>query len=338
MASSGLKDPVRVLITGAAGQIAYSLIYQVACGDVFGKDQPVILHLLDITPMLGVLGGLVMEIDDCSFPLVRGVVPTDSEETAFKDIEAAFFVGAMPRKEGMERKDLLTANVKIFKAQGMALEKFAKKTVKVLVVGNPANTNCYILAHYAPSIPRENFSCLTRLDHNRAKAQIGLRLKVSPDSVKNVIIWGNHSTTQFPDVRSATVAIDGTNTPVFDAVKNDAWLKNEFIATVQKRGAAVIAARKLSSAMSAAKASCDHMRDWWQGTKDNEWVSMGVISDGSYGIEKGLVFSYPVRTKNGSYTIVQDLAMDDWAREMIEKTHKELTEEKNDALKATSSE
>jgi malate dehydrogenase len=336
MAATGVKDPIRVVITGAAGQIAYSLIYQICNGEVFGKDQSLILHLFDITPMLGVLQGLIMEIDDCSLPLVKGVVTTDSEETAFKDVDVALFVGAMPRKEGMERKDLLSANVKIFKAQGLALDKYAKKTVKVLVVGNPANTNCYILAHYAQSIPRENFSCLTRLDHNRAKAQIANRLKVSPDAVKNVIIWGNHSSTQFPDVRTATVTVKGADTPVYEAIKDDHWLKNDFISTVQKRGAAVIAARKLSSAMSAAKAMCDHMRDWWHGTKDNEWVSMGVISDGSYGIEKGLVFSYPVKTKGGHYTIVQNLSLDDWSRDMIEKTQKELVEEKNDALKATS--
>ncbi|CAF3161833.1 unnamed protein product [Rotaria socialis] len=338
MAASGVKDPIRVVITGAAGQIAYSLIHQISSGDVFGKDQPIILHLLDITPMLGVLSGLVMEINDCSFPLIKEVVTTDSEQTAFTDVDVALFVGAMPRKEGMERKDLLTANVKIFKSQGLALEKFAKKAVKVLVVGNPANTNCFILAHYAQSIPRENFSCLTRLDHNRAKAQIASRLKVSPDTVKNVIIWGNHSSTQFPDVRSAKVTVDGAETAVFEAIKDDAWLKGDFVSTVQKRGAAVIAARKLSSAMSAAKAICDHMRDWWHGTKDNEWVSMGVISDGSYGIEKGLVFSYPVQIKNGSYSVVQGLAMDDWAQDLIEKTQKELVEEKNDAVKATSSE
>ncbi|CAF0982996.1 unnamed protein product [Adineta ricciae] len=337
MSSSGTKEPIRIVITGAAGQIAYSLIHQICNGDVFGKDQPVILHLLDITPMMGVLQGVVMEIEDTSLPLVKGAIPTDSEETAFKDVDVALLVGAMPRKEGMERKDLLNANVKIFKSQGTALDKFAKKSVKVLVVGNPANTNCYILAHYAPSIPRENFSCLTRLDHNRAKAQIANRLKVSPENVKNVTIWGNHSSTQFPDVRSATVNVNGKDTPVYDAVKDDNWLKNDFISTVQKRGAAVIAARKLSSAMSAAKAICDHMRDWWNGTKDNEWVSMGVISDGSYDIEKGLVFSYPVQIKDGKISIVQGLKIDEWSREMIEKTQKELVEEKNDAVKATSS-
>ena len=272
------------------------------------------------------------------FPTSQRGCGTDSEEVGFKDIDVALFVGAMPRKEGMERKDLLMANVKIFKAQGLALDKYAKKTVKCLVVGNPANTNCYILAHYAQSIPRENFSCLTRLDHNRAKAQIGNRLKISPEGVKNVIIWGNHSTTQFPDARFATAAVNGADTPVYDAIKDDHWLKNDFISTVQKRGGAVIAARKLSSAMSAAKAMCDHMRDWWNGTKDNEWVSMGVISDGSYGIEKGLVFSYPVKIKNGSYSIVQGLNIDDWSRDLLDKTQKELVEEKNDAVKATSSE
>jgi len=337
MTSTSTKDPIRIVITGAAGQIAYSLIHQICNGDVFGQDQSVILHLLDITPMMGVLQGVVMEIEDTSLPLVKGVVPTDSEEAAFKDVDVALFVGAMPRKEGMERKDLLSANVKIFKSQGTALDKFAKKSVKVLVVGNPANTNCYILAHYAPSIPRENFTCLTRLDHNRAKAQIALRLKVSPDAVKNVTIWGNHSSTQFPDVRSATVTVNGKETPVYEAVKDDNWLKNDFVSAVQKRGAAVIAARKLSSAMSAAKAICDHMHDWWHGTKGNESVSVGVISDGSYDVEKGLVFSYPVQIKNGKISIVQGLKIDDWSREMLDKTQKELVEEKNDALKATSS-
>jgi len=296
------------------------------------------LHLLDITPMMGVLQGVVMEIEDTSLPLVKGVVATDNEETAFKDVDVALFVGAMPRKEGMERKDLLNANVKIFKSQGTAMDKFAKKTVKVLVVGNPANTNCLILAHYAPSIPRENFTCLTRLDHNRATAQIALKLKVSPSAVKNVIIWGNHSSTQFPDARSATVTVNGKAKPVYEAVKDDNWLKNDFVSTVQKRGAAVIAARKLSSAMSAAKAICDHMRDWWTGTKDGEWVSMGLISDGSYKIEKDLVFSYPVQIKNGKISIVQDLKVDDWSREMLDKTEKELAEEKIDAVKATSGE
>jgi len=284
------------------------------------------------------LQGVVMEIEDCALPLVKGVVPTDSEEVALKDIDVGLFVGAMPRKEGMERKDLLNANVKIFKSQGQALDKFARKTCKILVVGNPANTNCFILAHYAPSIPRENFTCLTRLDHNRAIGQIATKLKVSPKAVKNVAIWGNHSSTQFPDARFATVNVNGKDTPVYDAIKDDNWLKNDFVSTVQKRGAAVIAARKLSSAMSAAKAICDHMRDWWSGTKDNEWVSMGVISDGSYNIEKGLVYSYPVQVKGGKISVVQNLKIDDWSREQLDKTAKELTEEKNDAFKATSDE
>jgi len=329
------KGPIRILITGAAGQIGYSLLYQICSGEVFGPEQEVILHLLDITPMLGVLQGVVMEIEDCALPLVKGVFPTDSEEVAFKDIDVALFVGAMPRKEGMERKDLLNANVKIFKSQGQALDKFARKTCKCLVVGNPANTNCFILAHYAPSMPRENFTCLTRLDHNRAIGQIASKLKVSPKSIKNMTIWGNHSSTQFPDARYATVNINGKDTPVYDAIKDDNWLKNDFVSGVQKRGAAVIAARKLSSAMSAAKAICDHMRDWWSGTKNNEWTSMGVISDGSYDIEKGLVYSYPVNVKGGKISIVQDLKIDDWSREQLDKTAKELMEEKNDAFKAT---
>ncbi|CAF0899470.1 unnamed protein product [Didymodactylos carnosus] len=337
MSSTGEgKSPIRILITGAAGQIAYSLLYQICSGDVFGQDQEVIVNLLDITPMLGVLQGVVMEIEDCALPLVKGVFPMDKEDEAFKDVDVAIFVGAMPRKEGMERKDLLSANVKIFKSQGIAIEKFAKKTCKILVVGNPANTNCFILAQNAPSIPRENFTCLTRLDHNRAIGQIASKLKISPKLVKNVIIWGNHSSTQFPDARFATVKANDKEMPAYDALKDDNWLKNDFVSIVQKRGAAVIAARKLSSAMSAAKAICDHMRDWWFGTKDHEWVSMGLISDGSYGIEKGLVYSYPVQIKGGKISIVQDLKTDDWSRDLMDKTQKELVEEKNDALKATS--
>merc|ERR1712098_774220 len=245
------NSPLLVVITGAAGQIAYSLIYQVASGYVFGNNQPLILHLLDIAPMMGVLGGVVMEIQDCAFPLVRDVVATDDPNVGFKDIDAAFLVGAMPRKEGMERKDLLAANVKIFKVQGEAMDKHAKKSVKVLVVGNPANTNALICSQYAPSIPKENFSAMTRLDQNRAQAQIAARLGVGITEVQNCIIWGNHSATQYPDVRHATVQ----GKKVTEAVNDQAWLQGDFITTVLKRGAAVIAARKLSSAMSAAKAA-----------------------------------------------------------------------------------
>lgn len=332
-----MSEPLRVLITGAAGQIAYSLLFSVAKGDVFGHDQRISLVLLDIEAMMGVLNGVVMELRDCALPLLAEIIPTADVNAAFKDVDMAILVGAMPRREGMERKDLLKANVKIFKQQGEALDKNAKKTCKVVVVGNPANTNAYICKHYAPSIPPENFSCLTRLDQNRACSQIADRVGVSSLDVRNVIIWGNHSSTQFPDVAHASVKIAGSTLSVPDAVKDDAWLKNDFISTVQKRGAAVIAARKLSSAMSAAKAVCDHLHDWWFGTREGEWVSMGVASDGSYGIEKGLIYSFPVAiNKDHSYTIVKNLTIHDFAREKMDLTEKELKDEKNDALETTS--
>ncbi|KAJ8781244.1 hypothetical protein J1605_011228 [Eschrichtius robustus] len=238
-----MSEPIRVLVTGAAGQIAYSLLYSIGNGSVFGKDQPIILVLLDITPMMGVLDGVLMELQDCALPLLKDVIATDKEEIAFKDLDVAILVGSMPRRDGMERKDLLKANVKIFKCQGAALDKYAKKSVKVIVVGNPANTNCLTASKSAPSIPKENFSCLTRLDHNRAKAQ-------------------------YPDVNHAKVKLQGKEVGVYEALKDDSWLKGEFITTVQQRGAAVIKARKLSSAMSAAKAICDHVRDIWFGTPE----------------------------------------------------------------------
>jgi len=319
------KAPLRVVITGAAGQIAYSLIYQVASGYVFGSDQPLVLHLLDITPMMGVLNGVVMEIQDCAMPLVRETVATDDPNVAFKDIDAAFLVGAMPRKEGMERKDLLAANVKIFKVQGEALDKFAKKSVKVLVVGNPANTNALICSHYAPSIPKENFSAMTRLDQNRAAAQLANKLNQPISAIKRVTIWGNHSSTQFPDAAQATS--NG------ELVKLDqAWLETEFVPTVQKRGAAVIAARKLSSAMSAAKAASDHMKSWFSSTPADDWVSMGVFSDGSYNTPEGVMFSFPITIKDGKWSIVQGLEMSDFAKEKLELTGKELCEERVEAM------
>merc|ERR1712168_632729 len=327
---STMAEPVRVCVTGAAGQIGYSLVYMIGSGAVFGPDTPVILHLLDITPMMNVLHGVVMEISDCALPLVRDVIPTDDASVAFKDIDAAFLVGAMPRKEGMERKDLLAANVKNFKVQGQALDQHAKKSVKVLVVGNPANTNALICAKYAPSFPRENFSAMTRLDQNRAQAQIASRLGIPVADVKNVIIWGNHSSTQFPDVRHAVATINGQSVPVFDAIKDDAYLKGDFITTVQKRGGAVIAARKLSSAMSAAKAACDHMKSIFQGTGNN-FVSMGVFSDGSYGTPEGVMFSFPVKIADKKWTIVQGLDIDDFARGKLDATAKELCEERDDA-------
>ncbi|XP_069787814.1 malate dehydrogenase 1Ab, NAD (soluble) isoform X2 [Narcine bancroftii] len=327
-----MAEPIKVLVTGAAGQIAYSLIFNIAKGDVFGKEQPLILVLLDITPMMSVLSGVVMEIQDCALPLVKEVISTDKEEVAFELIDVAILVGSMPRREGMERKDLLKANVKIFKSQGAALDKFAKKTVKVLVVGNPANTNCLIALKSAPSIPKENFFCLTRLDHNRAKAQVATRLDVPANDVKNVIIWGNHSSTQYPDVHHATVKIHGKEMSVIDAIKDDNWLKNDFIKTIQQRGAAVIQARKLSSAMSAAKAISDHMRDIWFGTPEGEWVSMGVISDeNEYHIPSDLVYSFPVKIKDKTWSIVSCLPINDFSCAKMKDTAAELVEERDAA-------
>jgi len=327
-----MSHPVRVLITGAAGQIGYSLVFSVARGEMFGPDQPVILHLLDIPVCMEALGGVVMELEDAAFPLLHGVVPTSDLKEAFTDIDYAIFVGAMPRKEGMERSDLLKANAGIFKEQGRALDQYAKKTVKVLVVGNPANTNAFITARFAPSIPRENFSALTRLDHNRAKSQIALRLKTNPQAVRNVVIWGNHSSTQYPDSSHGQVHSQSGDVSVKSAVADDAWLHGDFIKIVQQRGAAVIKARKLSSAASAAKAIVDHVRDWVLGTHDGEFVSMAVISDGSYGIEQGLVYSFPVTIKGGKYTIVQGLDIDEFSRKKLKETEDELISERDTAL------
>ncbi|KAK5643585.1 hypothetical protein RI129_007430 [Pyrocoelia pectoralis] len=326
------KQPIRVVVTGAAGQIAYSLLYIIAKGDVFGRDQPLILHLLDIPPMMEVLEGVVMEMADCALPLLHEVVPTADPVVAFHDVSAAFLVGAMPRKQGMERKDLLSANVKIFKVQGEALDKHARKDVKVLVVGNPANTNAIVCSKYAPSIPPENFTAMTRLDHNRARAQIAARANVPVACVSNVIIWGNHSSTQVPDASHAKVKINGNVVSASEAIKDEAWLKKQFIETVQKRGAAVIQARKMSSAMSAATAAADHMRSWFLGTDPDEFVSMGVVSDGSYGSPKGVVFSFPVTISNGKWKIVQDLKIDEFYLDMLTATGKELEEERAEAM------
>merc|ERR1719466_278772 len=323
-----MKKPIRLVVTGAAGQIAYSLIYQIASGYVFGNDQPVNLHLLDIAPAMGVLNGVVMEINDCAMELVRNVVATDDPNVAFKDIDAAFLVGAMPRKEGMERKDLLAANVKIFKVQGEALDKFAKKSVKVLVVGNPANTNALICSHYAPSIPKENFSAMTRLDQNRAAAQLAVKAGVEVAAVSRVTIWGNHSATQVPDAGQAMIA----GRKAADLITDKAWLSSEFMPTVQKRGAAVIAARKLSSAMSAAKAACDHMSSWWLGTRAGDWVSMGVWSDGSYGAPAGVIFSFPVTISGGKWSIVPGLALSQQVVAGLQATGAELCEEREEAM------
>jgi len=327
------KDPVRVCITGAAGQIGYPLTFAIGKGLMFGPDQPVILHLLDIEPMMGPLGGTVMEIEDCAFPLVRGAIATSDLKVAFDNVDYVLMVGAMPRKEGMERKDLLKANCGIFKVQGKAINDFAKRTVKVLVVGNPANTNALLCMSSAPDIPKKNFSALTRLDHNRTKGFLSRRLNVPVDSVKNIIIWGNHSKTQYPDVNHGHIVGDkGHQITLPTSINDKAWCQGEFVTEIQGRGGAVIAARKASSAGSAAKAIVDHMRDWVSGTPEGEWVSMGVASDGSYGIKEGIIYSYPVTLKNGDYTIVQGLNIDDFSRSKMDETAAELFEEREEAL------
>jgi len=326
-------DPLRVCVTGAAGQIAYSLLYSIGSGDVFGPNQPIILLLLDIPQMMPIVDGVVMELQDCSLPLLQEVVGTADADVAFQNIDVAILVGAMPRREGMERKDLLKANAKIFQVQGEALNRCAKKTVKVLVVGNPANTNCMIAASCAPTIPKENFTCMTKLDQNRAVYQVAQRLGLKADAVKKVIIWGNHSSTQYPDLNHATVSLNGQDVSAHEAIKDDHWIQGEFIKIVQTRGGAIIKARKLSSAMSAAKAICDHMRAWWFGT-DGDFVSMGVWSDGlSYGIPEGIVYSYPLEIKaGGTYSIVQNLPINSFSRQMMDASAKELTEERDVAL------
>jgi len=316
-------EPKRVLITGAAGQIGYSLVPLVAAGGIYGPSQHVILHLLEIPVALKALDGVVMELQDCAYPLLKGIVPTDNTETAFKDVDAVLFVGAMPRKPGQERKDLIGANANIFSEQGKVLDKLAKKDVRVVVVGNPANTNCLTLKKFAPSIPKENFTSLTRLDHNRAKFQLAEKAKASVADVKNPIIWGNHSGTQYPDYRFATIA----GRPAPEVINDPEWVKDTFVKTVQQRGAAVINARGASSALSAARAIVDHMRDWIQGTPEGEFVSMGVPADGSYGITEDLIFSFPVKSKNGKWEIVKGLSIDEFSQKMIDATRKELIEE-----------
>jgi len=317
-------EPIRVLVTGAAGQIGYALLPLIAKGHFFGPNQPVILHLLDVPFCEASLGGVVLELEDCSYPLLAGIVATTTSlEDAFKDIDFAILVGAFPRKDGMERKDLLSKNITIFKEQGAALDQYAKKTVKVLVVGNPANTNAAIAMKFAPSIPRENFSALTRLDHNRALAQLAKHYHVFPSQVKNVAIWGNHSSTQYPCALHGHYINNSGEKVSFKTTGEDAWLHGEFLSTVQKRGAAIIAARKLSSALSAANAIADHVRDWYSGTPEGDYVSMGVAAQEKYyGIKEGIIFSYPVQIKNGKYEVVLDLELDDFSRAAIQKNSK----------------
>jgi malate dehydrogenase len=322
-----MKQPVRVTVTGAAGQICYALLFRIASGAMLGDDQPVILQLLDITPALKALEGVKMELDDCAFPLLTGVICTDDPAVAFKDTDYALLVGARPRGPGMERKDLLEANAAIFSVQGKAINNNAKKSIKVLVVGNPANTNALIAQRNAPDIDPNNFTAMTRLDHNRAITQIAQKLGATVNDVTNMTIWGNHSSTQYPDLFHAKV----NGKTAIDQV-DQTWYKETFIPTVQQRGAAIIAARGASSAASAANAAIDHMRTWALGTEGDNWVSMGVYSDGSYGIDKGLIYSFPVRTKNGKWEIVQGLTIDAFSQEKMKATEKELAEER-DAVK-----
>lgn len=318
-----MKNPVRVVITGAAGQIGYQLAFRIASGQLLGTDQPVILQLLEIPPALPALQGVVMELDDCAFPTLAGVVATDDASVAFKDADYALLVGARPRGPGMERKDLLEANAKIFSAQGQAMNAVASRDIKVLVVGNPANTNALIAQSNAPDLDAGNFTAMTRLDHNRAIAQLAAKTGKHVTDIKNMIIWGNHSATQFPDVGHATVAGKAAGSLV-DA----GWLTSDFVPTVQQRGAAIIKARGASSAASAASAAIDHVRDWALGTPKDSWVSMAVPADGSYGIEPGIIYSFPVRCANGKYEIVQGLDISVESRKLMDATEAELREER----------
>ena len=317
-----MKAPVRVAVTGAAGQIAYSLVFRIASGEMLGPDQPIILHLLEVSAALESLSGVLMELEDCAYPLLEDVVITDDANLAFSDVDYALLVGAAPRGPGMERSDLLKINGNIFKVQGKAINDFASRNVKVLVVGNPANTNAYIAMRCAPDLEPKQFSAMTRLDHNRAVAQLAAKTGVDVTAVKNVIIWGNHSTTQYPDITHAIV----NEKPATLMVEQD-WLVNEFMPVVQQRGSAVIKARGKSSAASAAFAALSHMRDWALGT--DEWTSMAIPSDGSYGITEGLIYSFPVTTKDGEITIVPDLEIDEFSRTYLQVSQQELEQERD---------
>ena len=319
-----MKAPARVAVTGAAGQIAYSLLFRIASGEMLGPDQPVILQLLEIPPALPALKGVVMEIDDCSYPLVHDFVVTDDANEAFRDARFTLLVGARPRGKGMERGDLLAENGRIFGPQGRALNEHAARDVKVLVVGNPANTNALIAMKNAPDLDPSQFTAMTRLDHNRAIAQLAVKTGVRVGDVSRMTIWGNHSATQFPDIRHATAG--GRPAP---ELVDDAWIRDEFIPGVQQRGAEVIAARGLSSAASASFAALSHMRDWVNGSPPGDWLSMAVPSDGSYGVAEGLIYSYPVTVHDGRYAIVPDLEIDDFARSKMVATRTELEEERD---------
>lgn len=319
-----MKTPVNVAITGAAGQIGYALAFRVASGQMLGPDQPVNLHLLEITPALGALQGVMMELNDCAFPTLNKIVATDDAKLAFKDCHAALLVGARPRGPGMERKDLLLANAQIFSAQGRALDAVADRNVRVLVVGNPANTNSLIAMKNAPSLSPSRFTAMVRLDHNRALSQLAEKTGTHVTDLRKVIIWGNHSATQYPDLHHATVA----GKPALSLV-DQAWYADTFIPVVQQRGAAIIKARGASSAASAASAAIDHIRDWALGTPAGDWVSMGIPSDGSYGIPEGVIYGFPVTRSGGKYEIVQGLAVNEFSRARMLATHKELLEERD---------
>jgi malate dehydrogenase len=319
-----MKAPVRVTVTGAAGQIGYALLFRIASGSMLGDDQPVILQLLDITPAMDALGGVKMELDDCAFPLLADVVCTDDPDVAFKDADYALLVGARPRGPGMERKDLLEANAAIFGVQGKAINNVASRDIKVLVVGNPANTNALITQRNAPDVDPRQFTAMMRLDHNRAKTQLAQKTGTTVNDIRHMIIWGNHSATQYPDLHHALV----DEQAAMQGLDMD-WYSETFIPTVQQRGAAIIEARGASSAASAANAAVDHMRSWALGTPDNDWVSMGVISDGSYGIEPGLIYSFPCRCKAGQWEIVQGLDIAEFSRGKMDATAQELAEERD---------
>ncbi|MFV0525483.1 MAG: malate dehydrogenase [Acidimicrobiales bacterium] len=319
------KSPVRVTVTGAAGQIGYSLLFRIASGEMLGPDQPVILQMLEITPALGALDGVAMELEDCAFPLLAGMVKSDDANVAFGDADYALLVGAMPRKAGMERADLLQANGGIFGPQGKAINDSASRSIKVLVVGNPANTNALIAMHAAPDIDPRQFNAMTRLDHNRAMSQLGTKVGRPITDITRMTIWGNHSSTQYPDLFHCLV--DGKSAA--EVVNDQAWIEDDFIPTVAKRGAAIIDARGASSAASAANAAIDHMHDWALGTPNDDWVSMSVPSDGSYGVPEGIISSFPCQTSGGAYEIVQGLDLDDFSRGRIDASTAELVEERD---------
>ena len=319
-----MKPPVRVAVTGAAGQISYALLFRIASGDMLGHDQPVILQLLEIPPAMEALQGTVMEIEDGAFPLVHDIVATDEPEVAFGDADFAMLVGARPRGPGMERKDLLTENARIFSVQGAAIDAVARRDIRVLVVGNPANTNALIAASNAPGLDRRQFTAMTRLDHNRAISQLAAQTGKPSTTITRMSIWGNHSATQYPDIRHALIL----GSPATELV-DDAWIVDNFIPTVQQRGAAIIKARGASSAASAASAAVDHMRTWAHGTPENDWVSMAIPSDGSYGINDELIYSYPVTCSDGHYEIVQALEIDEFSQARMSETEQELLEERD---------